>query len=97
MPGPKPKYQPQFETEEIAEARRIARQRTAPSSQVHRAKMVVVLSEHPDISHKVLAQGVGMHPRTVMKWRKRWAVQGFSLLDQPRSGRPPVFSPRKRG
>ena len=59
MPGPKPKYQPEFETEEIAEARRIARQRTAPSSHVHRAKMVVILSEHPDISHERLAQAVG--------------------------------------
>ena len=50
--------------------------------------MVLVLSEHPDISHERLAQGVGMHPRTVMKWRKRWAIEGFSLLDRPRSGRP---------
>ena len=93
MPGPKPKYQPEFETEEIAEARRIARQRTAPSSHVHRAKMVVILSEHPDMSHERLAQAVGVHPRTVMKWRKRWSVEGFSLLDQPRSGRPPGFFP----
>ena len=76
MPGPKPKYQPQFKTEGIAEAGRIARQRTAPSFLVHRAK--IVLSEHPDISHERLAQAVGMHLRTVMKWRKRWAVQGFS-------------------
>lgn len=93
MPGPKPKYQPEFETEEIAEAHRIARQRNAPSSQVQRAKMVLILSEHPDISHEALAQAVGLRPRAVMKWRKRWATQGFSLFDQPRSGRPPVFSP----
>ncbi len=93
MPGPKPKYQPESEREEIAEARRIPRQRTAPSSHVHRAKMVVTLSAHLDISHERLAQAVGVHPRTVMKWRKRWSVEGFSLLDQPRSGRPPFFFP----
>ena len=87
MPGPKPKYQPQFEAKEIAVARRIARQRSAPSSQVQRAKMVLVLSEQPDISHEALAQAVGLHPRTVMKWRKRWVAQGLSLLDQPRRPR----------
>ena len=97
MPGPKPKYQPRFAAEEITEARRIARQRNAPSSQVQRAKMVLILSEHPDISHETLAGEVGMHPNTVKKWRKRWVAQGFTLLDQPRSGRPPRFSPGKRG
>lgn len=93
MPGPKPKYQPEFKPEEMAEARRIARQRTAPSSVVYRAKLVVILSDHPDMSHEKVARAVGLHPRTVIKWRKRWALEGFSLLDRPRSGRPPIFPP----
>lgn len=97
MHGPKRRYRPQFEAEEIAEAQRIARQRNAPSSQVQRAKMVLILVDQPNISHEALAGEVGIHPTTAKKWRKRWAESGFTLLDRPRSGRPPVFSPRSRG
>ena len=93
MSGPEPKYRPRFTQEEIAQARRLARRLKAPSAEVQRAKMVLVLLETPKITNAALARRIGIHINTVRKWRKRWSTQGLSLEDEPRSGRPPVFSP----
>jgi transposase len=93
MPGPKPKHQPQFTPEEIAQAKQKARQHTAPSAEVLRAKRVLILQEEPKIGNAAVAKRLGTHANTVWKWRKRWATEGFTLEDRPRSGRPPVFSP----
>jgi len=92
MSGPLPRYQPQFTPEEIAQAREILGQHTAPYMKVVRAKMVVILSEEPSISNRVLADQVKVHYNTACKWRKRWTQGGFTLEDQPRSGRPAAFS-----
>ena len=91
MPGPQPKYQPSFTVEEVAQARKIARQLKAPSAYVWRARMVLSLSEHPSITQEALTREAGTHPNIVKKWRKRWATQDFSLEDRLRSGRPPVL------
>src|SRR5271157_6290096 len=49
-------------------------------------------------SYAATARQVGMRERHVRKWAKRFLRAGPSgLRDAPRSGRPPVFSPRSRG
>lgn len=92
MPGPKPKYQPRFTEEEVSEARRVVSQYHASHSKVLRARTVLVLREHPDLPTAKLARRTGASYSMVKKWRRRWAEQGFSLEDRPRSGRPRKYS-----
>jgi transposase len=77
----------------VEQARQVARQTHAPAVQVQRAKLAVLLAEHPTISSIGAARHLHLHVQTVYKWRKRWAQEGFSLEDRPRSGRPRRFSP----
>lgn len=93
MTGPNPKYQPTFTTEQLEAAQHLAACHQAPHVQVQRAKMVLTLAEHPDISTPELGRQIDAHPNTVFKWRKDWTVHGFHLDDHPRSGRPLIFSP----
>ena len=93
MPGLKPIYRPTFSDSEIAECKRITRQYTAPLHLVQRAKLALLLHEHPDIENPVAARKLGRHENWARYWRKRWAEEGFSLEDKPRSGRKPSFSP----
>ena len=93
MPSPYPKYQPIFTSEEVEQARTVMGQHTAPHNQVVRAKMVLILAKHSSIGNDELAEEAGVHYHTACKWRKRWATEGFSLQDRPRSGRPATFSP----
>ena len=93
MSGPTQKYQPTFTTEQLDEAHHLAACYQAPHVQVQRAKMVLMLAEHPDISTPALGRQITAHPNTVFKWRKDWTVHGFHLDDHPRSGRPVIFSP----
>lgn len=93
MPSPYPKYRPSFTPEELEKARAVFGQHTAAHTHVVRAKMVLILAEDPSIGNDALAEQAGVHYQTVCKWRKRWATEGFSLQDQPRSGRPSAFSP----
>ena len=55
--------------------------------------MTLALAENPKLSNPELGRQVGTHANTVFKWRKEWTVHGFHVEDQPRSGRPPIFSP----
>ena len=93
MPLPKPHYQPQFTPEQLAEARKVAAQHSAPIGQVRRARLALVLAEHPDLSHAEIGARCGLREQTVYKWRRRWTTAGFSLTDAPRSGRPRAFPP----
>jgi transposase len=95
MPLPKPHYQPQFTPEQLAEATKVAAQHSAPISHVRRARLALVLAEHPDLSHAEIGALCGLDDETVYKWRRRWATHGWSLTDAPRSGRPRAFSPRR--
>jgi hypothetical protein len=94
MPGLKPIYRPSFSDSEIAECERITRQYTAPLHLVQRAKLALLLHEHPDIENPVAARMLDRHENWARYWRKRWVEEGFSLEDKPRSGRKPSFSPR---
>jgi DNA-binding CsgD family transcriptional regulator len=71
-----------------------ARAHTAPYWEVVRARIVLLAAE--GTSNKEIAQRLDTSPQTVSKWRKRFYQEGLGggLEDRPRSGRPPVFSPR---
>ena len=93
MPLPVTRHQIQFTEAQLAHARKIAAARVAPHREVLRARLTLVLAEHPTIQHAEAAERCGLHPDTVYEWRRRWAREGWSLKDAPRSGRPRAFSP----
>jgi len=96
MRGPLPWYQPKFSTSEIRQAEAIVRRRHAPYAQVRRARLALELARNPAGSSRQIGLRLSLHAETVRKWRKRWATEGFSLEDKPRSGRPKSFSPSRR-
>ncbi len=91
--GRHPQNQPTFTTEQLEEARQIVTLRHAPYVQVQRAKLVLRLDKEPQVTNQDLAALIGAHRNTVSKWRSRWANGDFHLDDEPRSGRPPEFTP----
>jgi hypothetical protein len=93
MPLPQPHYQPQFTDEQVALARKVVAQPSAPQREVRRARLTLALAEHPTLSHAEIGALCDMDEETVYKWRRRWATQGWSLTDAPRPGRPRAFSP----
>lgn len=93
MPGPLPTYRPTFTEEDIQEAQRVIRAHTAPHSHVQRAKLALILAQRPSIDNVEAGRMIGWHAQTVLKWRRRWATEGFTLEDSPRPGRPSRFSP----
>lgn len=97
MPRLRPQLVPEFTAEQLAQAQRVALQTSAPHRCVLRAKLTLALAADPLLSHEAIAAKVGLAYATVRKWRGRWAREGWSLEDAPRSGRPPAFSPAGRG
>jgi hypothetical protein len=93
MPGPKPTHCPQFTETQLARARVLAVQYSAPFCQVVRARLTLLLEATPEISHGEAAGRLGVDEDTVYKWRRRWAEDGWSLEDRPRAGRPRGFPP----
>ncbi len=93
MPGPHPRYRPVFSEEDLVLARYVLRKSLAPQAHARRARLALLLAENPDLSSPEVARELGLSGLTVRRWRKRWAGEGFSLEDKPRSGRPPSFSP----
>jgi hypothetical protein len=96
MPGRTPEYQPTFSAWEVRKAEAILRKRSAPQNQVCRARLALALAEDATANCWELGRRLGLHRQTVRKWRKRWALEGFSLEDRPRPGRPRSFSPSRR-
>ena len=96
MPHPVSPHQPHFTEEQVAHARRLAKQHAAPHRVVLRARLVVVLAENPQITHEQAAARSGLRYSAVYKWRRRWSEagpEGCSLEDAPRPGRRRTFSP----
>ena len=64
----------------------------AEHRQVIRARIILAAAEGH--TNAAIAVDVGVHVDTVRKWRSRYNVDGLAgLMDRPRSGRPPVFTP----
>jgi transposase-like protein len=92
MPTQSP-YRTELPKEQRAILDERARAHTAPYWEVVRARIVLLAAE--GASNKQIARRLDTTPQTVCKWRKRFYEEGLSgLEDRPRSGRPPLFSPR---
>jgi predicted ArsR family transcriptional regulator len=92
MPTQSP-YRIELAKEQRAILHERARAHTAPYWEVVRARIVLLAAE--GASNKEIARRLDTTPQTVCKWRKRFYEEGLSgLEDRPRSGRPPLFSPR---
>jgi predicted ArsR family transcriptional regulator len=92
MPTQSP-YRIELAKEQRAILHERARAHTAPYWEVVRARIVLLAAE--GASNKQIARRLDTTPQTVCKWRKRFYEEGLSgLEDRPRSGRPPLFSPR---
>jgi transposase len=69
-----------------------ARKYTSPYSSVLRAKIVLLAAA--GLSNEQIGACLSVPRQIVSKWRKRFFDQrSAGLQDEPRSGRPPAFSP----
>lgn len=93
MRGPLPSYRPEFSSVFLEQAQEIARQRTVKYQLRQRALLVVLLHQQPLLSNIEAAQRVQLHPRSVQRWRRRWAKGDCSLADEAGRGRKADFSP----
>lgn len=74
---------------------RLVRAHSSPQSLVLRARIVLRAADFDQPTNLRIAQELDCDNDTVATWRKRFALAGIpGLLDRPRTGRPPVFSPR---
>jgi len=81
---------------ERQELERLDRSLLAPHRAVVRARTILLLAAGRTVS--AVARQVGRGRRIVRKWGERFQKKRLrGLLDQPRSGRPPRFSPRSGG
>lgn len=81
--------------EERKQLAAVAARYTSPYFEVMRAKIVLYAAE--GLENQQIAERLDLPRRIVSKWRKRFykrRLQG--LVDEPRSGRPPGFSPSRR-
>jgi hypothetical protein len=93
MRGPLPSYRPEFPSTFLEQAEEMARQRTVTYQLRQRATLVLLLQHQPLVSNLEAAQRIQLHPRSVQRWRRRWAAGHFSLDDKPGRGRKAEFSP----
>jgi transposase len=81
--------------EQRAALQRRVRAGTSPQREARRAR--IILAAEVGGSARAVAREVGVHPRTVERWRTRFRRHGVAgLQDQPRPGRPPKFGPVTR-
>jgi transposase len=72
--------------------KKLVRTHTAAQRDVTRASIVLLAARR--LSNNQIATRLQISVDTVRKWRARYAAQGRDgLADQPRSGRPPTFTP----
>jgi transposase len=79
--------------EENAALQNTVRKYTASYIDVIRAKIVLYAAE--GLENKEIALRLDTSRQIVSKWRKRFFEQRLAgLVEEPRRGRPPLFSPR---
>jgi hypothetical protein len=72
------------------------RKYTSPYRDVLRAKIVLLAAQ--GLPNDVIAGRLDTPRQIVSKWRKRFALARLpGLEEQPRGGRPALFSPQRRG
>ena len=72
------------------------RSTTVSAGLVKRARIILAVADKTPVSD--IARSVPVSRRLVYKWVERFQASGpAGLRDAPRSGRPPVFSPRGGG
>ena len=72
----------------------LVRAHSAPQAVARRARIILRANDDDQPTNSQIANELGCDNDTVALWRKRFASEGFcGLLDRPRSGRPPAFSP----
>jgi Homeodomain-like domain len=74
---------------------RLQRSPSVPAGVSRRARVVLLMANNlPGVD---VARRTGYTPVQISRLRRRFAAQGLAGLgDKPRSGRPPVITPRKR-
>ncbi len=78
---------------ERAELERWGRSLAGPHRKVVRARTILLLAAGETVS--AVSRKVGRQRKHVRKWAQRFLRKRLrGLDDEPRSGRPPVFSPR---
>lgn len=81
--------------EQREDLEKLVRASSTPQSIAFRARMVLRASEPDQPANLEIAAELGCGRQTAAKWRTRFLESGLpGLQDAPRSGRPPVFSPR---
>jgi Winged helix-turn helix len=92
MPRKSP-YVIQLTHSEKSELEIQARRYTSPYYAVVRAKIILMASQ--GLPNDQIAASLSLPRQIVSKWRKRFFEERLAgLLDEPRTGRPPVFPPR---
>jgi len=81
---------------ERAEIERLAQSRTAAARLVERGRVLHLAVQGQRVP--VIARALQVSQATVRLWLKRFHAVGLEgLLDAPRSGRPPIYSPEQVG
>ena len=81
--------------EQRKDLQKLARAASTPQSLALRASIVLRAADEDRPTNLEIAQELGCDNTTVATWRARFAEAGIQgLLDRPRPGRPPVFSPQ---
>lgn len=83
-------FEVQLSSAERSSLEERASSRTAPHSQVIRARIVLLAAD--GVANVDIAKRVGVCVDVASRWRKRFCQEGLAgLKDRPRSGRPRVF------
>ena len=88
-----PEKQPTFTEADLERARDLVRRGTSRQDYVVRARLALLLSEHPRMSNPEAGRRVGVQENTVRYWRKEWCEGGFRVEIRSGRGRKPRFSP----
>lgn len=85
----------ELEPEERRELEVMSRAQAMPHRMVSRARIILAVADGQTIAAAARMAGCGR--RIARKWAQRFRLKRMvGLADEPRSGRPPVFSPNGR-